>query len=246
MHKMNRGFVLLIAVIALVATRNVFALAFTPTDLEWTAWTDYCRARYTVSGAGADSKFASAVPKSVVLEWEHKLEPVWYGLHHYCAGVLIFERARREKDAITKRRQYERVTDESSYALARASEKHPLYSTMLTTHARALFELGQTKQAFAEFERAIHLHPEMPEAYTAAGFLLHHTQKLAEARDMLQRGVTATNGGTAEMEYLLGLVLLQLKDFDNAVTHAQAAYSKGYPLPGLKRKLQAAGHWPAN
>ena len=41
----------------LLGTPTAHALAFTPSEAEWLAWPDYCRARYVVSGAGTDSEF---------------------------------------------------------------------------------------------------------------------------------------------------------------------------------------------
>jgi len=46
----------------------------------------------------------------------------------------------------------------------------------------------------------------------------------------------------AEVEYNLGLVYLDLKDFKASQAHAQRAYDLGFPLPGLRRKLAAAGY----
>jgi tetratricopeptide (TPR) repeat protein len=49
----------------------------------------------------------------------------------------------------------------------------------------------------------------------------------------------------AEVEYNLGLVHLNLKDYENARIHGKRAYDLGYPLPGLRRRLAAAG-FPIN
>jgi tetratricopeptide (TPR) repeat protein len=45
----------------------------------------------------------------------------------------------------------------------------------------------------------------------------------------------------AEVEYNLGLVYLNLHDYDAAHMHAQRAYDLGFPLPGLRRRLAEAG-----
>src|SRR5690606_14457232 len=72
-------------------------LAFAPTEAEWIMWPDYCKARYVVSASGQDSaQFAGRVDAVVVKAWERRLgTEVWYSLHHYCAGMLIAERAKR-------------------------------------------------------------------------------------------------------------------------------------------------------
>jgi len=45
-----------------------------------------------------------------------------------------------------------------------------------------------------------------------------------------------------EVEYNLGLVYLDLKDYKTAQAHGKRAYELGFPLPGLRRKLAAAGY----
>ncbi len=43
--------------------------------------------------------------------------------------------------------------------------------------------------------------------------------------------------------YNLGLLYFQKKDYDKAVHFAKKAYSKNFPLPGLKNKLANIGRW---
>ena len=49
--------------------------------------------------------------------------------------------------------------------------------------------------------------------------------------------------GSAEIHYNLGLTLLSMGKVDAAARHAHDAYALGYPLPGLRRKLEAVGFW---
>jgi tetratricopeptide (TPR) repeat protein len=48
---------------------------------------------------------------------------------------------------------------------------------------------------------------------------------------------------SADAHYNIGLLYVQIGNFKEANAHAHAAYSLGYPLPGLRRKLEKAGHW---
>ena len=48
----------------------------------------------------------------------------------------------------------------------------------------------------------------------------------------------------ANMQYNLGLLLFDVKDYDNAAIHAKKAYGLGWELPGLREKLQKVGKWP--
>jgi hypothetical protein len=50
-------------------------------------------------------------------------------------------------------------------------------------------------------------------------------------------------GEDANLHYNLGLAYFDLKQYDKALEHAHAAYRLGFPLPGLRTKLQKAGKW---
>jgi tetratricopeptide (TPR) repeat protein len=47
---------------------------------------------------------------------------------------------------------------------------------------------------------------------------------------------------SAEANYNYGLVLFELKQYEEARRRAKAAYASGFPLPGLRDKLQKAGY----
>jgi tetratricopeptide (TPR) repeat protein len=46
---------------------------------------------------------------------------------------------------------------------------------------------------------------------------------------------------SSEVNYNLGLVYFDLKDYKTSQMYAQRAYALGFPLPGLRRKLETAG-----
>lgn len=48
---------------------------------------------------------------------------------------------------------------------------------------------------------------------------------------------------SANFDYNIGLVYFDLKNYDKALFYAHQAYSKGFPLPGLREKLKKAGKW---
>jgi len=45
------------------------------------------------------------------------------------------------------------------------------------------------------------------------------------------------------LDYNLGLAYFELGQYDKSIEHAKRAYALGYPLTGLREKLQAKGHW---
>ncbi len=60
-------------------------------------------------------------------------------------------------------------------------------------------------------------------------------KKLEEARSIA--------GDDANVHYNLGLAYTDLKEYDKALKSAHVAYSKGFPLPGLRDRLRRAGVW---
>jgi len=53
----------------------------------------------------------------------------------------------------------------------------------------------------------------------------------------------ALDPGSADANYNYGLFLANAGEYDRALKHAQVAYAAGYPLAGLRRKLEQAGKW---
>ena len=49
--------------------------------------------------------------------------------------------------------------------------------------------------------------------------------------------------GSPDLQYNLGLLYFDMKMYSMSLEYAKKAYSKGYPLPGLKKKLIRAGKW---
>lgn len=51
----------------------------------------------------------------------------------------------------------------------------------------------------------------------------------------------------ANILYNEGLLYFNLKDYDKSLAYAQKAYAAGFPLPGLRKKLEKIGKWsPVN
>jgi tetratricopeptide (TPR) repeat protein len=51
------------------------------------------------------------------------------------------------------------------------------------------------------------------------------------------------NNESADVYYNLGLAYFEVKDYDAALVNAHEAYRRGFPLPGLRTKLEKAGKW---
>lgn len=92
------------------------------------------------------------------------------------------------------------------------------------------------------FDRAIRFAPDDPAVRLVYGIYLVDKGDSKSAREQLALAHDAAKND-ANISYNLGLAYLDLKDYDLAREHAKRAYELGFPLGGLKKKLQAAGQW---
>lgn len=229
--------------IGLAAPRMLFALAFEPTESEWATWPEYCKARYMESAAGRSSDtFAGRMPEAQVRAWKAKMGQGWVGLHHHCAALVHVDRARWEKDPRERTRLLRRSLEENQFMLDRMPKEHPMRAQVAAHNGTALSELRDLEAADRWFAEAIEGCPTCPVGYHTKARYLMKQKRLNEAREVLETGVQATNGESAELHYFLGLLLVDLKDFESAQTHALRAYELGYPLPGLRKRLADAGY----
>lgn len=92
------------------------------------------------------------------------------------------------------------------------------------------------------FERAIGFAPHDVTARIVYGNYLLATGQDATALEQLD-AASRLAPEQATIQYNLGLMYVKKKEYDKASMHAQKAYALGFPLPGLKNKLKAAGKW---
>lgn len=92
------------------------------------------------------------------------------------------------------------------------------------------------------FERATHFAPDDAMVKTIYGLYLMKSSKPKAAIEQLEVALKQA-GDDANVHYNLGLAYADLKQYDKALTSAHAAYRLGFPLPGLKNRLQRAGAW---
>jgi len=84
--------------------------------------------------------------------------------------------------------------------------------------------------------------PTDPAVWNFGGYYFYQHKDLARAQVWWEQALTL-DGGNAEVNYNLGLLNFEQRQYEPARKHAQAAYSAGYPLPGLRDKLKAAEEW---
>ncbi|HYM43367.1 MAG TPA: tetratricopeptide repeat protein [Steroidobacteraceae bacterium] len=81
-----------------------------------------------------------------------------------------------------------------------------------------------------------------------SGVLLHEGYYFWKTHDTVRaveayEAALAVDPNSADAHYNLGLLYCDTREYDKALIHARAAYDAGYPLPGLKQKLEKAGRW---
>lgn len=91
-------------------------------------------------------------------------------------------------------------------------------------------------------DRAIAYRPDDPTVRILVADERIRTGRRAEAVEHL-RVAEENAGDSSTTHYNLGLLYLDLKDFDRSVRHAKKAYALGAPLPGLKNMLAESGKW---
>ena len=104
--------------------------------------------------------------------------------------------------------------------------------------------MGKLEEAEKLLAEVIARNPRLSEAYSLLSLLYWESDQLDQAREVLEKGNAAVDQKSAEIHYFLGLLLVEMGEMEPAVEHARSAYALGYPLPGLRNKLQEKGNWP--
>ena len=92
------------------------------------------------------------------------------------------------------------------------------------------------------FERAIRFKPSDGVIRMIYGNYLLKAGQTDKATEQLKEAVNL-QPENPNVNYNLGLLYVQKKDYEQAKIYAKKAYELGFPLPGLKNKLMEAGKW---
>jgi tetratricopeptide (TPR) repeat protein len=121
-----------------------------------------------------------------------------------------------------------------------------------TRALRALMEWGFRKKTdrpngtkwpiWCYFDRAVRFQPDDAQARMLYGIFLQRQGKFREAAAQLEEAQQFV-GDNANIHYNMGLVYLDLKEYEKSLDHAHRAYSLGFPLEGLRNRLMRAGKW---
>lgn len=92
------------------------------------------------------------------------------------------------------------------------------------------------------FDRAMRFKPNDSAVRAIYSNYLLKQGKTDEAVAQLKEAVNFQPNNPT-INYNLGLLYVQKKDYEQAKIYAKKAYDLGFPLPGLKNKLMEAGKW---
>ncbi len=92
------------------------------------------------------------------------------------------------------------------------------------------------------FQRALAFVPSDGATRALFGAYLLALKREGDAVEQLQAAVESQPGNAAAW-YNLGLAHVRLKAWEPALQAAHKAYGQGFPLPGLRQQLKAAGRW---
>lgn len=234
---------LALAILAMVMCPPVaLAYEFIPTDAEWQAWPGYCKAMYVVNPVAQTTRFAnraSNLDRQQLVPWE---QAGISGVHHYCAGTIWLQRSWLEQDPDQKAYMLREALNETMYTFNRATNRSaPQFANIAIQLARILYEREEFERAVEILQAVIEQQPKNDILYSALAVMQNKSGRPDEAKETLLRGLAALDGDSAEMNYNLGLVYLELGQLDDAVRHAELAYASGFPLPGLRVKLHKLG-----
>lgn len=227
-----------LAVIILLFSGNAHAFNFEPTEREYLAWSERCRALYLSTDIGGKSPFFATMPKHIIKHYRD-IGNRQGGPWHYCKSLAVYYRAMGEFDQKTKEELYKEALSEAKYTFRGMPESDPWFAEVGTHVARLLIKLERFDEAIVFLNKVIGLYPGYASAYSGLATAYKGKNQLQEGIKALEGGLSRMPSESAELYYFLGLFYLEDGDRKKAEEYAKKAYGLGYPLRGLKDKLSA-------
>jgi tetratricopeptide (TPR) repeat protein len=136
------------------------------------------------------------------------------------------------------------VANDIDYTLRAFPNHHRALLAMSRYHLRGLDETKRPMRYTPEcyFDRALRFKSTDSTVHMIYGYYLSKSGKPQEALQRYARALELSPD-SAEAHYNVGLLYTDRKEYAQAREHAKRAYELGFPLPGLRRKLERAGEW---
>jgi hypothetical protein len=222
-------------------TMSSYAYEFTPSDSEWATWPGHCQAKYVWTPFGASSKFHNRVTAAAKDELRLLEAAGIRAVHHHCTGTIWLNRARHEIDPQQKGYMLRNARNETLFTYHRSEPTAPQFAHIAIQLASILHEQGEQREALDTLRQVITHQPKNETLYSALAVMHWRLGQTREAKRTLLDGYSQVDGQSAEINYNLGLISIELGEIDEAVEYAAKAYESGYPLPGLRTRLQRLG-----
>jgi tetratricopeptide (TPR) repeat protein len=117
------------------------------------------------------------------------LKPVWIHIHHYCKGIYAEYQAKMSLEGREKRKWLADVVNQMHYVGRHCGPQCVLYPELHTRWGWALNQQGLTAQAVEHYRAAIKAKPDYTKAYAYLADLYMGSNRLDEARKILQEGL---------------------------------------------------------
>ena len=118
------------------------------------------------------------------------------------------------------------------------------YWLKFETHGKMPPGANREKSADYWFNRAISFVPQDGVVKLLYAIYNHGLKKNTKALELYKAAETQIPPNqSAELHYNLGLLYVDLKEYELARDRAEKAYAMGHPLPGLRNKLLRLGIW---
>lgn len=145
---------------------------------------------------------------------------------------------------IVEQYHFNELKQELDYTLRAWPNHHPALYQAVRQRIDSWNKKTPAKRTPAEcyLQRAVNFSPKDATAHMLYAMLLHSTSHQKQALAQYRKALEA-EPNHVQARYNLGLLLVELEEYEEANEIARNLYSRGYPLPGLKNKLIDANAW---
>lgn len=223
----------------LALATSVDAFNFTLSESEFRTWDERCKKAFSATVAARGTGFYNHLSQSQLAEASRFGEDAG-GAWHYCAGVILLQRAGatvgQEREGNLKR-----AVAEMRFTINKIRSEHQWYPEMHINYARAHYTSGNKAEAFTILQQLITSHPANSLPYTALAYYLKRENQLTKAISVLQNAPELLQNESAELNYFLGWYLMEANENEAALEYAKRAYALNYPVPTLRQRLASKG-----